>query len=397
MARAAAAPETIQPADMLRRLVAFDTVSSRSNMKFIDHVADYLAGHGIEAQCQVSEDGTKADLIATIGPVAPGGVILSGHTDVVPVVGQDWRGDPFTMAMRDGRLYGRGTADMKGFIAVALALVPEFLAAGLRRPLHLVLSYDEEVGCLGAPGLIARFQRDFPDASAAIIGEPTNMKLANAHKGISAFETRITGKPAHSSNPDAGVSAISAAAALIEFVETLAADFKSRGGDARFTPPHATLSVGTMVGGNAINIIAENCVLGWECRSVSGDEANEALSRFVNYCSKTLLPAMQGRAPGAAIETSRLANVPPLRAGTSNAAEELVRRLTGQNEAGVISFAAEAGLFQEAGIDAVVCGPGSIEQAHQANEFIEIAQLDACADFLRKLAKWAAGEVMTRS
>jgi len=387
----APAPEVIQPTNMLGRLVAFNTVSAHSNILLIDSVADYLSGHGIEAQTQVSADGAKADLIATIGPAEPGGVILSGHTDVVPVEGQDWQGDPFTMTARDERLYGRGTADMKGFIAVALALVPEFLSLGLRRPLHLVLSYDEEVGCLGAPGLIKRFQRDFPDASAAIIGEPTNMKLANAHKGISAFETRITGKPAHSSNPDAGVSAISAAAELIGFLESLSADFKSRGGDPRFTPPHATLSVGTMVGGNAINIIAENCVLGWECRSVTGDEADEALARTQNYCAETLLPTMRRRAPEAAIETNRLANVPPLRAGGTNAAEELVRRLTGQNEAGVISFAAEAGLFQEAGIDAVICGPGSIDQAHQANEYIEIAQLDACAAFLRKLANWAAG------
>lgn len=391
MAGARLVPEVIQPADMLGRLVAFNTVSSRSNKLLIDHVADYLAGHGIEAKTQISPDGAKADLIATIGPNEPGGVILSGHTDVVPVEGQDWQGDPFTMTARGGRLYGRGTADMKGFIAVALALVPEFLAAGLRRPLHLVLSYDEEVGCLGAPGLIKRYQRDFPNASAAIIGEPTGMKLANAHKGISAFETHITGKPAHSSNPDAGVSAISAAAELIGFLQSLAADFKARGGDARFTPPHATISVGTMVGGNAINIIPENCTLGWECRSVTGAEAGEALTRTQNHCAETLLPAMRAHAPEAAIGTIRLANVPPLRAGGANAAEELVRRLTGQNEAGVISFAAEAGLFQEAGIDAVICGPGSIDQAHQANEYIDIAQLDACADFLTKLAKWAAG------
>jgi acetylornithine deacetylase len=386
-----AGAEVIRPAEMLERLVAFNTVSSRSNKLLIDHVADYLAGHGIIAKTQTSPDGAKADLIATIGPNEPGGVILSGHTDVVPVEGQDWQSDPFAMRAEGGRLYGRGTADMKGFIAVALALVPEFLAARLRRPLHLVLSYDDEVGCLGAPGLIKRYQRDFLEASAAIIGEPTNMKLANAHKGISAFETHITGKPAHSSNPDAGVSAIAAAAELVGFLQSLAADFKARGGDARFTPPHATLSVGTMVGGNAINIIPENCTLGWECRSVTGDEADEALARTETHCAESLLPAMRAHAPEAAIETIRLANVPPLRSGGGNAAEELVRRLTGQNEAGVISFAAEAGLFQEAGIDAVICGPGSISQAHQANEYIEIAQLDACAAFLTKLANWAAG------
>ncbi|MEE2760802.1 MAG: acetylornithine deacetylase [Pseudomonadota bacterium] len=383
--------DLLQPAEMLGRLVAFNTVSARSNQQLIDHVAAYLAGYGLKAELAQSPDGEKFDLIATIGPSEPGGVILSGHTDVVPVEGQDWSSDPFTLRAADGRLYGRGTADMKGFIATALALVPEFLSLGLRRPLHLVLSYDEEVGCLGAPGLIRRFQTDFPDAVAAIIGEPTSMKLVNAHKGITAFETSITGRPGHSSNPDAGVSAITVAAELIDFLQSLATDFKSRGGDARFQPPHATLSVGTIVGGNAINIIAENCTLGWECRSVAGDEAAEAKARTEFHCTETLLPAMRNYAPETVIETKCLANVPPLRAGARNSAEELVRHLTGQNQAGVISFAAEAGLFQEAGIDAVICGPGSIEQAHQANEYVEVRQLDECAAFFRKLAKWAAG------
>jgi len=388
---AAGTGDLVQPAEMLDRLVAFNTVSARSNQHLIGHVAEYLAGHGLQAEIAQSPDGAKFDLIATIGPSEPGGVILSGHTDVVPVEGQDWSSDPFVLRSAGGRLYGRGTADMKGFIATALALVPEFLSLGLRRPLHLVLSYDEEVGCLGAPGLIRRFQTEFPDAAAAIIGEPTSMKLANAHKGIAAFETHITGRPGHSSNPEAGVSAITAAVELIGFLQSLAADFKVRGGDIRFQPPHATVSVGTIAGGNAINIVAEHCTLGWECRSVEGDEAAEAMARTEFHCTETLLRAMRAHAPEAAIETRRLANVPPLRAGPQNTAEELVRRLTGQNQAGVISFAAEAGLFQEAGIDAVICGPGSIEQAHQANEYVEVRQLEECAAFLRKLAEWAAG------
>ncbi|NQV57234.1 MAG: M20/M25/M40 family metallo-hydrolase, partial [Rhodospirillales bacterium] len=257
-------------------------------------------------------------------------------------------------------------------------------------PLHIVLSYDEEVGCLGAPGLIKRYRKDFPEALAAIIGEPTEMKLANAHKGIAAFETRITGKPGHSSNPGAGVNAINYAARCIKALEDIADDFRRGGKHPRFSPPHATLSVGTIEGGNAINIIAENCVIGWECRSVTGTEADEAIAKFEEYCRSRLVPEMQEGDAGAGIETRRTAHVPPLRSDGDNVAEELVRRLTGQNEAGVISFAAEAGLFQEAGIPAVIIGPGSIAQAHRADEYVSIDQLEECTLFIRRITGWAA-------
>jgi acetylornithine deacetylase len=374
----------------LRRLVSFDTVSDKSNRALIDWVADYLDGLGARVAVK-HHAGGKADLIATVGPDAPRGVILSGHTDVVPVAGQSWTSDPFTLTERDTRLVGRGSCDMKGFIAVALALVPELKTAGLARPLHFVLSFDEEIGCLGAPQLIERYRRDFPEAHAAIVGEPTHMRFANAHKGVSVFKTSVRGKPGHSSNPDAGVNAILIAADCIRFLMERAEEMK-QGGDARFAPPHATVSLGQIDGGTASNIIAGACSFVWDCRSVSPTDAASLLARFEDHCGLELVPAMRAIAPEADISTERHANVPPLVADPDSRAEALARRLTGQNAAQVISFAAEAGLFQKAGIPCIVCGPGDIAQAHQPDEFVEREQLDACADFLRRLGSWLKDE-----
>ena len=381
---------SLTPVEMLARLVAFDTVSQRPNRAMIDWIANYLDGFGVAAAVAPDDSGAKADLIATIGPRAPGGVILSGHSDVVPVAGQDWSSDPFKLTDKADRLYGRGTADMKGFIAVALALVPEFLARPLARPLHLVLSFDEELGCLGGPRLIARYRRDFPEAHAAIVGEPTGMRLANAHKGVSVFRTHITGKPGHSSDPDAGVNAIAVAAEAIGFLMHEAEALRSGPGDPRFTPPHATVSVGQIEGGTAINIIAGACSFVWDCRSVSGAEAAALEAAFHDHCALELLPPMRDKAVEAAIRTERHAAVPPLVAQKDNAAEALVRQLTGQNEAQVSAFAAEAGMFQQAGIPAVLCGPGEIAQAHQPDEFVAKSQLAACGDFLRRVAGWSS-------
>ena len=377
--------------EMLSRLVAFDTVSDRPNRAMMDFIADYLDGFGIRAALAYDASGTKADLIATIGPQAPGGIILSGHTDVVPVAGQAWTSDPFALVARGDRLHGRGAADMKGFIAVALALVPDFLARPLVRPLHLVLSYDEEVGCLGAPALIARYLKDFPKAFAAVVGEPTGMRIANAHKGVSVYRTRVTGRPGHSSNPNAGVNAIAVAADCIKFLMDEAQALKTSGrSDARFDPPHATVSIGTIEGGTAMNIIAGECGFVWDCRSVAASEAAELEARFDDHCALDLVPAMRERAPKSNIATHRHCVVPPLTADPANPLEALARRLTGQNEAVVSSFAAEAGMFQQAGIPAILCGPGDIAQAHQPDEFVTRDQLDICARFLRALGGWAA-------
>ena len=377
--------------EMLSHLVAFDTISDRSNRAFIDFIADYLDGFGIVSSIGEDASGTKADLIATIGPLAPGGIILSGHTDVVPTAGQAWTSDPFELVARGDKLYGRGAADMKGFIAVALALVPEFLSRPLLRPLHLVFSYDEEVGCLGTPSLIARYVRDFPQAAAAIVGEPTGMRIANAHKGVSVYRTRITGKPGHSSNPGVGVNAIQTAAECIGYLMDEAEAFKTKGRkDARFDPPHATVSIGQIAGGTAMNIIAGECEFVWDCRSVAAAEAADLEARFDDHCALDLVPVMRERAPDAAIKTHRHACVPPLTADPKNPAEALARQLTGQNDAVVSSFAAEAGMFQQAGIPAILCGPGEIAQAHQPDEFVTRDQLAICEEFLGALGGWAA-------
>ena len=380
------------PREMLARLISFDTVSAHTNKPMIDFMADYLAGHGIATNVAPNDDGAKADIIATIGPMKAGGIVLSGHTDVVPVEGQAWKHDPFDMVERDGKLFGRGTRDMKGFLAVCLALVPEMTALDLKRPLHLVFSYDEEVGCLGAPALIARMVRDIPLPQAAIIGEPTGMKLINANKGVAIFRTTVTGKPAHSSQTHAGVNAIQVAARCITFLESQAARFADEGHtDDRFMPPHATICVGTIEGGAALNIIAGECSFVWDCRSLTPDDAEAAMSALVAHCEEKLIPAMQAIAPEANIVTEKQISAPPLMASDDNPAEALVRQLTGQNDAGVVAFATEAGLFQESGVPSVICGPGSVDQAHQPDEFLTVSQLQECTDFVRKIAHWAAG------
>lgn len=389
---------SLTPVEMLEKLIGFDTVSAHSNKAMMDFIVDYLAGHSIEAKLapnDVGEDGVeKADLIATIGPEIEGGIVLSGHSDVVPVEGQEWLSDPFEMVKKEGRLYGRGTSDMKGFIAVALALAPEIKALDLKRPLHLVFSYDEELGCIGAPALVARLVRDVPRPLAAIIGEPTDMKLANAHKGVTVFETKISGKPAHSSQTHTGVNAIAVAAQCLSHLSKIAEDFKSSlSADERFEPPYSTISIGTIEGGTALNIVAGECRFVWDCRSIIDSDTALALGQFEDYCAQKILPEMRRIEPKADIVTTKMVSAPPLTPSDDNPAEALVKRLTGQNRPEVISFATEAGIFEQSEIPAVICGPGSIAQAHQANEFIELSQMEACADFLRKLAQWSAEEI----
>ena len=385
------AGETLTPRHMIERLIAFDTTSFKSNLALIDFVADYLAGHGVASRRTYDEAGEKANLYASLGPEAAGGVVLSGHTDVVPVAGQPWDSDPFSVVEQDGLLYGRGTSDMKSFLAVALARVPEMLAAGLKVPLHLALSYDEEVGCFGAEGMIADIKANLPQPRIVIIGEPTSMKLVNTHKGDAGFETRITGKAAHSSQPHRAANAIMAAAELIGFLMRVAGE-KREGGprDERFEPPHTTLNVGTIEGGNALNIVPRHASFTWEFRTVPADDGAEILARFNRFAAEEVLPRLRETASEAAIETETLAWVPALVPEADSAAEALVRLLTGANRADAVSYATEGGLFQEAGFSTVICGPGSIDQAHQPNEFIALSQVEACDDFIGKVIDWAA-------
>jgi acetylornithine deacetylase len=388
--------------EILDRLIAFDTTSSRSNLMLIDWVRDYLAQYGIAAALiPGSGPGNagegKANLFATIGARSEqgerGGVILSGHTDVVPVAGQDWRSNPFSLTEKDGRLYGRGSADMKGFIALVLALVPEAVRRDLTVPLHLAFSHDEEVGCLGAPALIRALQEGVARPAMAIIGEPTSMQVANRQKGLALFRTRVAGREGHSSAPDLGVSAIAAAAEIILEIGRLhAAGRDAAWPDSSFDPPHTTMSVGTINGGTAVNIIARDCAFEWEMRNLPQDDAAALKSRIDRFVEDTLLPRMRAAFPQAAVETETVVAVPPLVPEPGSPAEELARRLTGANTTTAVSFATEAGLFQQAGIPAIVCGPGSIAVAHKPDEYITREELAAGQAFLDRLLDWASGQ-----
>ena len=371
---------------ILEKLVGFDTVSANSNLALIEWVVDYLEGYGVKSTLTRDAAGAKANLFATIGPGDRGGVILSGHTDVVPVAGQAWDSDPFRLTQRDGRLFGRGTADMKGFIALALASAPQAISRPLQRPLHLALSYDEEVGCLGVPELI----RALPEGPArpllAIIGEPSEMRVANAHKGIQFLRTAVTGHEAHSSAPEHGVNAITAAAEIIAEIGRLAAECRAAAKpESRFDPPYTSFNIGRIEGGTAVNIIARDCAFEWEFRTIPGEDDAAPRRRIEQFVERELLPRMRAGFPDANIVTETAALVPPLVPDPGSPAEVLARELTGANETTTIAFATEAGLFQMAGIPAVICGPGSIEVAHKPNEYITRDQLAAGGAFLDRL------------
>jgi acetylornithine deacetylase len=374
------------PIELLDRLVALPTVSQQSNLALIDLVRDHLAGFGIASRLTFNAERTKANLFASLGAGA-GGIVLSGHTDVVPVEGQAWTSDPFTMVERAGRLYGRGTADMKGFIATALALVPEFLARPRTEPIHLALSYDEEVGCLGVHDLLADLAGAGIAPRLAIIGEPTSMRVVNAHKGICSQRTRITGVPGHSSQPQRGVNAIAAAARMVAFLEQEAAAATMRARpDGDFEPPYTTYNAGTISGGNAVNIIAASAELLWEFRNVPWDDSATLRARADRFVADQLRAGLKARDPRADAATEHLVEVPALVPDPDSPAVRLALALTGENRTGTVAFSTEAGLFQRAGIAAVICGPGSIDDAHRADEFVTRSQLEACAGFLRRVA-----------
>lgn len=384
-------PHTSDQTELLARLVAFDTTSARSNLELIDFVRDYLDGHGIGSTLTPSPDGEKASLFATIGPKGGGGVGLSAHSDCVPVEGQSWSSDPFALELRDGRLYGRGACDMKGFLACVLASVPFFASRPLQEPIHLLVSYDEEVGCTGVRPLIARLGQDLPRPRVIIIGEPSNMAVIDAHKRIDAYRTTVTGREAHSSMPELGVNAISIAAELIEELDRIGAEFAASQSDDRFDPPVSTLQVGTIEGGTAPNIVPKTCRLQWQMRSLPAADPEFVSSRLASFAAEKLLPRMRRTAPAASIETSHLGSVPAFLAKPGSAAIALALSLTGANSTRAVSYGTEAGLFEQAGCPTVICGPGDIEQAHAADEFVTMAQLEACMTFLAKLAERMSG------
>ncbi len=373
--------------ELLATLVGFDTTSSKSNLALIGFVEDYFKSHGIGSLRVSSPDGSKADLFATIAGSGNGGIGLSGHSDCVPVEGQRWASDPFTLTARDGKLYGRGSCDMKGFLACVLASVPLFKTRTLKEPVHLIISYDEEVGCTGVRPLIARLGKDHPRPHAIIVGEPTSMAVIDAHKRIDAYRTVVHGREAHSSLPALGVNAISAAAALVCELDRIGGAIPKKENDPHFEPPYSTISVGTIKGGTGGNIVPKNCEFQWQVRSLPSATPGEASRDLAAFAEKSLLPKMKQVSDEAVIETTALNSVPAFVAGNTSEAVALALKLTGTEQTRAVSYTTEAGLFEQAGCASVICGPGDIAQAHAADEFVSIQQLDACMAFLSALAK----------
>ncbi len=377
--------------EILARLVAFDTVSERSNLALIDYVRDHLAGLGVASELIESPDGAKANLFATIGPREGGGIGLSGHTDVVPVEGQSWQSDPFTLTRRGDRLYGRGACDMKGFLACALAAVPLFQAQPLRRPIHLLFSYDEEVGCMGVIPMVAELGKRLPKPAMVIVGEPTSMQVVDAHKGAARYHTRITGREAHSSMAHLGVNAIHCAAQLIAHMREIEAALETPDIARRFAPPRTTLHVGRIEGGTALNIVPRTCAFEWEVRPLPGVHASDIVADLERFAAEQVLPAMHAVDPDTGIETAIVNDIPAFLVASDAEVVSLARSLSGRNETRAVSYMTEAPRFQEGGLEAVVvCGPGDIAQAHAPDEFIAISEIERCLGFMARLARWAA-------
>ena len=375
---------------LLAKLVSFDTTSSESNLALIEFVEHYLADYGVASERVMSPCGSKANLIARVGPDAPGGVMLSGHTDVVPVAGQPWSSDPFTLRDGgDGRLYGRGTCDMKGFIACALAMVPTWVNAPLKQPIYFGFSYDEEIGCVGAPSLIKRFYEHYSTTAHVIVGEPTSMQPVVAQKGATNLRTSVIGQEAHSSQVNQGTSAIHVAARLVTFIEdTMAALVEEGRVDEAFNVPHTSLHVGKIKGGTAINIMARECQFEWEIRHLPTESFDEVYARFDAYCAQ-LSAELQAKGKHVEITTEPLNVTVP---GLADRANDQVLRLAKDhlphaccNHA--VAYATEAGQFQGQGLQTIILGPGSIAQAHQPDEYIETAQLHECTAFMQRLGQ----------
>jgi acetylornithine deacetylase len=373
--------------EILKTLVAFDTTSRDSNIPLIEWVETYLDQFNVPHLRVDYEKGHKTNLFATIGPDVAGGIVLSGHTDVVPVDGQDWSSDPFTLVERDGKLFGRGSADMKGFLAVTLALVPEFLKQDLRVPIHLAFSCDEEVGCKGVRPLVEFLRNHAKKPSAAIIGEPTSMQVVNGHKSAVRYLTEVTGHESHSALTDRGVNAIMVAGELIHEISAIREELIAIGDPSqRFDPPYSTIHIGVISGGTANNIVPKTCSFNWETRLLPGADENFVPARL-NALSRKLEPAMKAVSPASGIRLEQANSVPGLAAEQDSPAEQLALHCSHTNSTHTVSYCTEAGLFQQAGIPAVVCGPGSIEQAHKPDEFIAVSELRKCEGFLRRLAQ----------
>ena len=387
-----------QSIDWLTRLIGFDTVSRHSNLALIEDVKAYCAQLGLSVDLTFNEAKNKANLFVTVPAGANAddvnhGLVLSGHTDVVPVDGQDWTSEPFTATIRGDKLYGRGACDMKGFIACALTMLPQAVklsnAGQLRRPLHLALSFDEEIGCLGAPLILADLKARGITPDYCIVGEPTNMAMVVAHKGIAVYRCRVHGKSAHSSLIAQGVNAISYASRLVGYVDTLAEELSARNGaledgDEVFTVPYSTLSVGTIHGGTATNIVPNLCEFTFDYRNLPHMTQDDVLAPIQAKIAE-LNAQMQARAPETGIELMQEESVPAMTDNDSAELQSLIAALTGDDERHKVAYATEGGQFTNAGIPTIICGPGSIEQAHKADEYVELNEIVRCDGFLQKL------------
>jgi acetylornithine deacetylase len=379
-------PLRLPAIDALARLVAFDTTSRNSNLPLIDWVEAETRALGARTSRVMDATGTKANLIVSFGPVdAPGGIILSGHTDVVPVDGQPWTTDPWVLTETDGRLYGRGTCDMKGFSACLMALAPVMAAAPLTRPIHWALSYDEEVGCVGAPSMVEQMAATLPRIDAVFIGEPSNMKVMSGQKGISSFAIEVTGREAHSSQIDQGVSAIMEALPLMQAVASIAARLREEApADSPFEPRGTTITIGKVEGGTAVNILARQCRFIFDLRS-EPDVDPAFLMAELQPLVDAVDARIKARAPEGGARLTWATFSPAMAPEPDGMAEQLARQFTGDNGMRTVAYGTEGGIFQKAGLSTVICGPGSIAQAHQPDEFLEIAELDRCLAFIEKV------------
>ena len=378
---------SLTTAELLARLVSFDTTSRNSNLALIGFVREYLDAHGIPYRVSTDTTGEKANIHAIIGPHGPGGIALSGHVDTVPVDGQAWSADPFTLRRAEGRLYARGSADMKGFVSACLAAVPDIKTRNLARPLHLFISYDEEVGCNGARRLIQDFDESGLKPALCVVGEPSGMQPILAHKGKLNLGVTVRGVTGHSAEPGKGVNAIQAAGEAVAYVAAEARRLAKEGPfEEGFDPPHTTIHVGTIRGGTILNIIPERCEFTMEWRTIPGDDAARHVERMKQFVADTVEPAMRAVSAKTGFDFEVLTTMPGLSLDADHQLTAIVKQLTGSNSTGKVSYGTEGGYYQNSGIPTIICGPGHIAQAHQPDEWIAQDQLDACDVFIRRLA-----------
>jgi acetylornithine deacetylase len=388
--RAASSSEELVSLPLIRTLVGFDTTSRDSNLALIEWVRAYLAGYGFQSSLTFDDERRKANLFATLpardGNATEGGIVLSGHTDVVPVEGQPWDTDPFVATVRDGRIYGRGVTDMKSFSAVGLSFVPEFVARGVRKPLHFALSYDEEVGCIGVRRLISDIVERGIRPAGCIVGEPTGMELVVAHKGKRAWRCRVRGHEAHSSLTPHGVNAVQIACEIVAYIAQRARAFRDAGTrDDAYDVPYTTAHVGIIRGGTALNIVPRDCTFDFEIRHLPFDDP-QAFFADVRAFAQRFVPDMHAVDPSTYVEFDHLSTLPGFDTHDGSAITALAHQCNAAADVGKVSFGTEASLFHGANVPTVICGPGHIAQAHQPNEWVELAQIARCEAFMRRLA-----------